>query len=284
MLLRHAGWIFAFVGLGGCAWVPDLPPHFIVRPADVLDQVECQLKNAVVAQFPDHKWLKSWGVQMTLTLQVERSAGVGASVDWSIPVGLNRSIRSFSISPAMDGSGRATRTGSVTYTLLINDVLKRNCGNDAINSNRPYFQGDIGVGSWLTEVTSSTGLDDVVQVPDQFGHTLEFGISVNGSVKPTVTFVNLSASGNIEGHIIDTYTLVLAFSDAQAPPPKHVFVTNWPSSLVEGGERFTSQSIRRTFRRGVEPPRIPTGVSPQLRDRLDRITQQLQLTGVTFRR
>jgi hypothetical protein len=283
MLLRRAGWIFAFMGLGGCAGVPPLPPQFIVHPADVLDQVQCQVKTAVVAQFPDHKWLKSWAVQATLSLQVTRSAGATASADWSIPVGLNRSIPSLVISPAVDGSGRATRQGTVVYTLLINDLLKRNCADDAINSNRPYFQGDIGVASWLTEVTSSTGADDVVQVPDHFGHTLEFGIAVNGSVRPTVTFVNLSASGSLEGHISDTYTLDLAFLDAHAPPPAHVFVTNWPKSL-EGGPTFTSQTIRRTFRRGAEPPRIPRGITPELRDRLDRITQQLQLLGVTFRR
>src|ERR1700716_4669911 len=70
MSFRYSLFFMVVVGLAGCATVPSLPPRYVVNAADVLDAVECQLKDAVTRQFPDHKWLKSWAAQMTLTLEV----------------------------------------------------------------------------------------------------------------------------------------------------------------------------------------------------------------------
>jgi hypothetical protein len=281
MYYRYVLFLIVAVFFSGCATLPSLPPRYIVKASDVLDAVECQLQQAVMQQFPDHKWLKTWAAQMTLTLEVNRSAGGSASVDWAIPVGLP--AQTLGINATVDGTGRATRRGTITYNLLINEVLKRNCTDAPADSSRPYFHGDVGVGSWLNEVTSSMGTDDVIQVPDKFGHTLEFGLSVNAAVKPTVTFVNLTASAGVEVHPSDVYTLDLAFTDVPSAQPQHVFVTNWPSSMT--GERFTSKTLPRFHKRGAEPAGVPRGISPALRDRLDRITQQLQLLGLNnFRR
>lgn len=196
-----------------------------VPPSEIKEVVHCEIATALAAaknRYPD---LKNYAAKYTIKLNREKQAGAGlTALNWMIP--------SSSQSLAL-GAGVAVRDRGLETTLLEGRISKD--GEDTSwCSGQPVkpFRGALKAQDWFAESLSPH------LKPGDFGRTVEFAVTYDGSLKPAVGITNLSASAGLDARKIKTNTLVVAFYEVKPTPPTEVIIVGGGTpgeKQVQGG-------------------------------------------------
>lgn len=207
-----------------------------VKPASVKDAVHCQISSALLKAAASNTNLKPYAASYIITLKIERKYGAGINaLKWGIPLNANK----------IDlGAGFSLEDRKFETTVLKGKVTQDKATGawcaDQQAGLKP-FRGDLGIYEWLGTAVSKN------LKPDDFGHTIEFGIDYDGSFNPGFTVVNASGEAGFTGHQTLTNTLDISLFDDTPSPPQKVQVVNeagkkvvvtTPATPPAGGERM----------------------------------------------
>ena len=158
----------------GCSTYPKLPGEDFVKIADVLNTVECDLRDAVKQYENDYPWLKDWAAAVVLELKVEEK-GEGNG-DASIVVPITNGTVTVGLVAGL--------TQKATHKATIDTALNFDFLSCPSEEGRVVLRidGGFGIPEWLSRAASA--LEIVKEDPTKMSYTRQFSITVNGSVNP----------------------------------------------------------------------------------------------------
>jgi len=196
-----------------------------IKPSEVKEIVHCEIAIALAAAKRTYPNLESYAAKYSIKLNREKHAGAGlTALNWIIP----SSNHSLAL-----GAGAGLRDRGLETTLLEGRISKD--GEDTSwCSEHPVkpFRGALKAQDWFAESLSPN------LKPGDFGRTIEFAVTYDGSLKPAIGITNLSASAGFDARKIKTNTLVVAFYEVKSPAPTEVVIVG---GTVEGG----TQQVQR---------------------------------------
>jgi hypothetical protein len=194
--------------VGGCGlFVPELQesiPHG-GQPSEqeglegqafvnsIVFNVTCEVRDAIVQfyrDYPDGLFLNTWGVQVTLSLQVEEKSSANPNVNW-LPPSPATSIFNFNF--GLTGSADATRIDKINWFLPVSQFRgKKACGNER-PSGVFILESDLRLKEWLYDAINATRTRNI-----------DFSNEANGPFKQNVLshevkFEVISAANAIPG-------------------------------------------------------------------------------------
>ncbi len=122
----------------------------------VVFNVACEVRDAIVQfyrDYPDGSFMNSWGVQVTLNLQVEEKSSANPTANWTPP---SPATAMFNLGLGLTGSADATRIDKINWFLPVSQFRgKPPCGNQ-----RPdgilIFESDLRLREWLYDAINAT--------------------------------------------------------------------------------------------------------------------------------
>jgi hypothetical protein len=159
------------LALGGCGvFVPELQES-IPHPGpptieeglegqqfvnSIVFNVTCEVRDALVQfyqDYPDGLFLNTWGVQVTLNLQVEEKTSVNPTGNWMPP---SPAASLFNLGFGATATGDATRIDKINWFLPVNQFR----GKPACGSQRPngvfLLESDLRLKEWLYDAINAT--------------------------------------------------------------------------------------------------------------------------------
>lgn len=247
----------------GCFAAPPMPPTAIVSASDATSLVECQIREALVAeaQAPANAWLNDWAVGVSLSIQRNLIGTATASATWTIPVAAPQGL---SILPTMRLSHNRLRKADLDFVFRTNKFISPTpelqrafaalCSpEERARRGQSVFYGDIGIREWLAEVTAAANRNDAAARPRTFAQKLEFGFIANAGAGPSFKVVNLTGSAGVTGEVNDLYSVSVAFTYVN--PDDFMYSPVWVVNLP--------------YRDPVRPPYLDGRPSPD-RPRVER--------------
>jgi hypothetical protein len=205
--------------LAGCGtYVPGIEEP-LSSPADgqqlvqaIAQNIDCEIRDAVGELIRTDKeeyragfrksrqtaWLDTWGVQTTLTLQVNERGGLNPSTKW-LPPSPETAI--FTLAGAGSVSAEATRTNKIGSYYTVAQIAN---GTPCLPQSRPgglfLLQNDLKLREWLLDIVMLRGTG-VTQIPlskDLIQHQVTFEVISSGSLTPawTLTRVLVNPDGS----------------------------------------------------------------------------------------
>jgi hypothetical protein len=165
----------------------------------IVNNVDCEIRDAVGEVLREDKeqfrsgfrrsrrtaWLDNWGVQSTLTLELNERGEANPSFAWSP---LSPASAVFGLAGGVSVSTEATRTNSVvSYYSVAQIVRDFHCGSSG-RSNGPFLlQSDLKLKEWLLDVVmlQGTGVAQIPPAKEAIQHTLAFELVTSGSLTPS---------------------------------------------------------------------------------------------------
>jgi hypothetical protein len=278
MIVQKMGLFVCFISIGAMLGCTDfrgrIAPHFSME--QVVDNVECELQEALSKYKADYPWLHHWAASFTITLKREDRGSFGPKVDY-----LNPDV--FGIGASGEFVIDGIKTLTTKRTLLLRDLPRYVCKKEAFGS---IMTGRLGLIESLGDSLRERGSDDVIGVePDDLGYRIDFSIKAGGGISPSWILTRIPGAGfNMGASSETTHILDIAFSDATPKRPMLVEVTNFPRGGVSAPASDYVPKVRQG--RSGSPPAITYrgGVSLDTRQRLDSTLQRLQLETLLPRR
>lgn len=227
-------WAFlAIAAVSGCG--TDQVAVQGVTPASVKDAVHCQISSTLRKAAKTNSALIPYAASYIITLKIERKYGAGINtLQWGVPYNTHK----INLGAGFSLQDRKFETTVLKGTVTQDEATGAWCANQ--KGLKP-FHGDLGLGEWL-----STAVSNHLK-PDDFGHTIEFGIDYDGSFKPGFTLANANGEAGFTGHQTLTNTLDLSLFDNTPKPPqkveiitkagKQVIVTTPATPPSNGGDK-----------------------------------------------
>jgi hypothetical protein len=203
----------------GCGtYVPGLEEP-LSSPADgqqlvqaIAQNIDCEIRNAIGELIQTDKeeyrtgfrksrqtaWLDTWGVQTTLTLQVNERGGINPSAKWLPP---SPETAVFALAGAGGLSAEATRMNKIGSYYTVAQIAN---GTACLPQSRPgglfLLQNDLKLREWLLDIVMLRGTG-VTQIPlskDLIQHQVTFEVISSGSLTPawTLTRVFVNPDGS----------------------------------------------------------------------------------------
>lgn len=228
--------------LGGCGlFTPDKnalsPDHYINEkrmPSEgeyentVVTHVLCEISKGIwdATTNPNFyvPWLSShaWGTSVTLTITVEDQSSANPSVALSnplensikfFPVGGNVTVpQSFSLGIGGTGAASATRTETIQFTYVNNDLLayaKSNVKEGKVSCDKYHtgviVESDLKIDQFIYDKAAVATLNNITSAQtgyppfNTFTDNISFVASLGGNITPTWKFSRISVdpSGNL---------------------------------------------------------------------------------------
>lgn len=203
--------------LAGCGtYVPGLeeplsPPEdgqLLVEA--IVRNIDCEIRNTIgdiirqdkddvrtgIAKRRKTAWLDTWGVQTTLTLQVNERGGLNPSAKWMPPSPVT-SV--FTLAGAGSLSTEATRMNKMgsyyTVAQITNDAR---CSPDGRPGGLFLLQNDLKLREWLLDIVmlEGTGVALIPATKDVIQHEVTFEIITSGSLTPSWTLTRAVINGD----------------------------------------------------------------------------------------
>jgi hypothetical protein len=266
-------WAAGAVGLAGCASLEGpIAPHVSLEA--IVDNVQCELRDAYLAYQPTYKWLDHWASSFTLTMKREDQSGLAPKFDYLNP-------DKFGLGATGELSSDTTRSLTTKRTLHLADLPNYDC------KRRPpgIFTGPLGLAESLGEALHERGKDDVAgEEPDDLGYRIDFALKAGAGVTPSWILTRIPNVGfGLTASRETTHTLDIAFSDATPAPVSKVCVVNLRPGPLDCSVPPAAKPAHRKSLKADRTARTPTArgrVSPEVRYRLDNTLQRLQLENL----
>lgn len=200
--------------------------------------VTCEVQDAVdkIYNNPDHPvkstFLDTWGVQITLSLQVEEKSSVNPVVNWLPPSPANAI---FNLAAGGTLSADATRTDKLNSYFTVAQLRALGpCEKSARPGGLLLMQSNLGLDEWLIANVTNANTGDVNYAADFTGgpfgqnvlsHEIKFDVTNTGNVTPgwVLTRVMVNQSGDLLSATRDrTNDLTITLGPTLAAPPKAV--------------------------------------------------------------
>lgn len=176
--------------LSGCVAFPELPEGKVVSIFDVIENVECDIKNALLHNVADHYWLFGWAATINLNIETyNTSAGSGEAII-SVPLSANTLGLTLSAGPTKEYNS----VGTLGYSAYLTDIATRQCDGKP-SKTKSVLTGRTGAGDWLVRVAKDAAQANIC--PDKIDFGLEFIISISGDGNPTISGIVIG-SGTLE--------------------------------------------------------------------------------------
>lgn len=273
------------INLVACSGVPSYHEDRRVRPTEVVQRVQCELRMASERPSGQRLNLNTYSAGFTLSMKVETEIGPNASGDWVIPYHLTDTF----IGGLKAGlTDYVLRDGSISYSVKIADLanfpcpdyLERAYRQDADTAEIVY--GSFGVADWFDKM-GTTLPATVYARPGKMDYTVKFGVTGSATASPGFKIVNLTGVVNLPAKRIDTHTLTMAFTQnpppTAEPEPLEVCITNLPGAEKCKPEKKTppSQGVLPSEKR---PRPARGGVDPRTQQQLDQQLEMLRLRDI----
>jgi hypothetical protein len=209
--------LMASLLIGGCGtYVPGLEEP-LSSPVEgqqlvqaIVQNIDCEIRNAIGEIIRKDKeefrtgfrksrqtaWLDNWGVQTSLTLQVNERGAINPSAKW-LPASPASSI--FTLAGAGSLSTEATRINKMGSYYSVAQVVN---GISCVPESRPgglfLLQNDLKLREWLLDIIMIRGTG-VAQIPiakDIIQHQVTFEIISSGSLAPVWTLTRAVVNGD----------------------------------------------------------------------------------------
>jgi hypothetical protein len=193
----------AFVGammLAGCGFVVpeirDFPNNTSAAKNNVLVQaiihsIHCELEDAVRSVINEgdfySTFLKEWGAEVGLTLQLEEKTTVNPNAVY-LPPSPPSSI--FTLSGGLTGTADATRIDKINYYYTVQDLYNGRTQKCVRDNNPPsdslLIKSDLKLGEWLDAMVNSaaTGQVKAVGKENVLSHQITFEVTTSGDITP----------------------------------------------------------------------------------------------------
>lgn len=207
--------VLGTVVLGGCA-LPQLSSPDHLRVADVIDAVECELKDAMIDLSPRYPFLKKWGVGVGLSLIADENGSFSPDVSKIFLTNFGM----FTLGAHADFSARAKRTVNFKVAFAFSDLEKFQCPGRPPGSLHP-LASRLGIHEWLARSLAAIDKEDVVGDPLSIGTTIQFVLTYGGKLSPQFSLVQsrTTPSAVFGASRSDDHTLDLALAPLPKPPP-----------------------------------------------------------------
>jgi hypothetical protein len=196
----------------------------------IVGHINCELEQGLFqAQLlPNSKWLKSWGVEVTLAITADELNQLNPTASVIQPIGTAASMQSFTFGFGASGTAHSTRLETIAYTLSTAKLLKH--ANERAAKNN-------GVVSCATDqkgVMIKSDLKIAQFIYDKVSIEPEELTSGNPYWPPLNTFQ-------------DQITFVIAFGGTLNPMWKFTKVSVDPSSTLFSATRTKTNNLTITF-------------------------------------
>jgi hypothetical protein len=206
-----------FFLLGGCGtYVPGLEEP-LSSPADgqllllsIVQNIDCEIRNSIGDIIRTDKedvrtgfkkrrqteWLDDWGVQTTLTLQVNERGAINPVVKWLPP---SPADAIFTLAGAGSLSTEATRMNKMGSYLSVAQIVR---GTRCVPESRPgglfLLQNDLKLREWLLDIVmiKATGVAQIPPAKDLIQHQVTFEVISSGSLAPVWTLTRVVVNGD----------------------------------------------------------------------------------------
>ncbi len=173
--------------LSACASVPNLPQQRSITVSDVVDRVNCELKEgAFTARFLMLDG-KGWTAGTILKLKIVSQQNVGLDLNLASP--LNPGAVTVSLGGSQ--SGIADRTASVTFVNNLAEAEKITC-KDGPDQDGVLLTGNLGIYDWLQALKETKQYSNFNM--KEFTYELEFTIERTGKLGAVFTAVPIGSS------------------------------------------------------------------------------------------
>ncbi len=185
----HSLIAFTFT-LAGCVAFPELPDDKVVSIVDVVENIECEIKNSLLQDLAGHYWLLGWAGTFNLNIETYNSSvGTGEAI-LSVPLWANTLGLTLSTGPTKEYNS----VGTLGYSAYFVDIVAKQCGGKPTKS-KSVLTGRTGVGDWLVRVAKDAAQTNIC--PNKIDFGLEFVISIDGEGNPTISGIAIG-SGTLE--------------------------------------------------------------------------------------
>jgi hypothetical protein len=203
------------MALGGCGTVVpeirDFPNNTSYAENNALvmaivQGIHCELESAVTRVLNERssdnfspQFLKKWGAQVGLTLQLEEKTIISPTGVWTPPPSPSAV---FTLGGGLSGTADATRVDKVNYYYKVSE-LYGNTGSCLRTPNAPsdslLIQSDLKLAEWLDAMVNGVAFGHITSVgkTNVISHQVTFEIISTGNVTPALKLVraNFNQSG-----------------------------------------------------------------------------------------
>ena len=176
----------------------------------IVQNIDCEIRNAIGDIIRRDKeevrsgfrtrrqtaWLDNWGVQSSLTLQVNESGALNPSAQWLPP---SPASAIFTLAGAGSLSTTATRVEKMgSYYSVAQIVHDFRCNPESRPGGLFLLQNDLKLREWLLDVImlEGTGVAQIPPTKDVIQHQVTFEIISSGSLTPAWTLTRAVINGN----------------------------------------------------------------------------------------
>jgi hypothetical protein len=174
----------------------------------IVRSIHCELEDAVTKVLNakangafDALFLRRWGAEVALTIQLEEKSTANPNAVW-MPISPPTSI--FALSGTFTGSADATRIDKVNFYYKVSDLYLGPNGKCQRDTTAPtdslLIQSDLKLAEWLDVMVNGVATGQITSIANQnvLSHEVTFEIDTSGSITPAWKLVRatFNQSGN----------------------------------------------------------------------------------------
>jgi len=208
--------VAAFLGaalLAGCGTqvpqIRDFPNNNTVADNNELVQaiivsIHCELKDAVTKvinarahNYYTAEFLKKWGAQVGLTLQLEEKTTVSPNTVY-LPPSPPSSI--FTLAGGLTGTADATRIDKINFYYKVSELYLGPNGKCQRDDNPPHdsllIQSDLKLAEWLDVMVNGVATGHITSIGNEnvLSHQITFQVTTSGNVTPAWKLVRATVN------------------------------------------------------------------------------------------
>lgn len=206
--------LFGSLALAGCGMVVpqirDFPNNYNSAKNNelvhaIIESVHCELEDAVTRVInagADAKFLKDWGAEVALTLNLEESSTISPSTVY-LP---NATVtQTFTLAGGLSAKADATRVDKVNSYYPVSELyLGRNGKCPRPNNSPPdslLIQSDLKLGEWLSAMVTGVATGQITHIGNKnvISHQITFELTTTGDITPAwvLTRATINKSGKL---------------------------------------------------------------------------------------
>jgi hypothetical protein len=174
----------------------------------IVQSINCELETAVTRVLNEKgsdknssEFLRRWGAEVALTLQLEEKSTISPTGVWSPP---SPATAIFTLGGGLSGSADATRIDKVNYYYKVSDLYGKN-GSCVRSPNSPtdslLIQSDLKLAEWLDVMVNGVDFGDITSIGKQnvLSHEITFEVDTSGNITPALKLVrgSVDQSGSL---------------------------------------------------------------------------------------
>ncbi|PPD10306.1 MAG: hypothetical protein CTY36_00280 [Methylocystis sp.] len=168
----------------------------------IVQSIRCELEDAVTNVIGNDNtstatFLKKWGAEVALTLQLEEKTAIGPNAVWTPP---SPASAIFSLAGGVTGSAGATRIDKVNFYYKVSELYLGKGNRCSRDSNPPsgslLIQSDLKLAEWLNMMVNGVATGQITAVADKnvLSHQITFELNSSGNITPAWKLVRATVN------------------------------------------------------------------------------------------